>query len=244
MSPLLITAIVVDDELSSRRLLTTYLHECCLNVSVVDECATVEDAYNSINSNKPHVVFLDVRMSNESGLDLLRRFKILSFKVIFVSGYSKYALQAFRFAATDFLSKPVSIIELQEAVGRVRKELSVENSNVDETVGSCRFGRLVIPDTQGFKVVCVSEIIMCKADSYCTYFFLKNEKSVMSTYHLKHYEKFLPKQEFMRIHKSYIVNIKHVQGLQNNLILLSNKLSCPLGAKYREKFKALFVNVE
>lgn len=248
MLPLPLKAIVVDDEKLSREGLINYISEFCPDINVVDQCNTANRAYHSILKHNPHIVFLDIEMPKGSGIDLLKRFKTISFKVIFVTAYPKYAVKAFRYAATDFLLKPVKVSELQEAVNRAKKELENENFDVNiehllHSINSISHqieGRLSIPDHQGFKVLDTDKIILCQADTSYTIFFLEDQKNVMAPYHLKHYGEQLPESHFLRVHRSYIVNLQHVIGMQNNVIQLSKKLSCPLGASYKEAFKSRF----
>lgn len=245
-------AIVVDDEEPSRKALVNYLNEFCKEIFVVDECNSADSAYKSISRNNPHIVFLDVEMPKGSGIDLLKRFRSISFKVIFVTAYSKYAVQAFRYAATDFLLKPVKVSELQEAVCRAKSDVEDGNykGDIDQLLkGVSDFynqsqGRIAIPDSQGFKVLDTEKIIMCQADTCYTIFFVENTRNVTAPYHLKHYEQQLSSTQFLRVHKSYLVNLQHVRGLQNNVIQLSKKLCCPLGTKYREEFKRRFVSAK
>ena len=102
----LLTAIVVDDEKPSREALSTYIRDFCPNVKVVTECDNAKLAYQAILEHQPKLVFLDIEMPNGDGFDLLRMFKRIDFKVIFVTAFSEYAIQAFRFSATDYLLKP------------------------------------------------------------------------------------------------------------------------------------------
>lgn len=243
-------AIVVDDEDPSRKALVNYLDEFCKEVIVVDQCNSVDSAYRSILRNNPHIVFLDVEMPKGSGIDLLMRFDTISFKVIFVTAYSKYAVKAFRFAATDFLLKPVKVSELQEAVEKAKQEVTLENYHVKveqlmsglNSITNHIHGKLSISESEleGYKLIDFSEIILCQADTSNTIFFLEKEKNIVASHHLGYYKDQLPDTLFLRVHRSYIVNLRHVKGINNNLIQLTKGLKCPLGITYRDEFKKRF----
>jgi two-component system LytT family response regulator len=175
-------------------------------------------------------------------------FSTIPFKVIFITAYSEYAIRAFRFSATDYLMKPVSISELTEAVSKVRRELDTLESfqNISallENLQSPQTGinKLVIPDNKGFSVIRLSEIIFCQADSYCTIFHLTGNSGLLSSKNLKYYEDLLPPEEFMRVHNSFLVNIRHVTGYtyQGDITMSENR-SCPLSIAYKPLFLKLF----
>jgi two-component system LytT family response regulator len=243
-----INAIVVDDEKPSREAMVNYLTEFCPDVHVAAECATAQSAFLAIEKHKPQLVFLDIEMPKGSGFDLLRKFKQVTFKVIFVTAFSKYAVDAFRFSATDYLLKPVKVSELVEAVAKVRDELATHNSF--DNIGTLlqNFGTandfehcLVVPNTHGFAVVKTPSIIMCEAEGYCTHFHIINKPKITSSYNLKYYEALLPINQFMRVHKSFIINKMHIQGYTNqNSILLSDNLNCPLSATHKAVFMQAF----
>lgn len=183
-------------------------------VEIVAECDSVKPAYQAILQLQPQLVFLDIEMPNGNGFDLLQMFKLPTFKVIFVTAYSDYAIRAFRFAAADYLLKPVKVDELVDAVNKVRLELEKEQSNLNiqvlmESLASHNgeVHQLVIPDTKGFNVIKVNDIIMCEADGYCTHFYLSGNRKIISSKSLKHFEEMIVNQQIIRVHRSYLVNL-------------------------------------
>ncbi len=246
----LIKTIIVDDEKPSREALSNYIREFCPGVQIVAECSSAKMAFKAIAEHQPQLVFLDIEMPKGSGFDLLRMFKTINFKVIFVTAFSVYAVQAFRFSATDFLMKPVKVSELVEAVSKVIEELSLRNSfaNVKALIDNLSgqnlpSENLVIPDTKGFTVVKTSDIIMCEADGYCTRFSLVGKVKISSSRNLKFYEDLLPANLFVRTHHSYLVNIQHVKSYSHNEeIMLTDGLKCALSSANKHLFIDLFKN--
>jgi two-component system, LytTR family, response regulator len=244
MESRLLKAIIVDDEKPSREALSNYINEYCPGVEIVAECKSAKAAYKSIMEYQPQLVFLDIEMPRGNGFDLLKMFKTIPFKVIFVTAFSEYAIQAFRFSATDYLMKPVKVGELIEAVDKVKLELNTMDSfqniitlleNFDSPAGETK--KLVIPDLKGFSVIRISEIVYCEADGYCTTFHLAGNSKISSSKNLKYYEELLPAKQFMRVHHSYIINIQHVIGYTHQgEILLSGNQSCPLSAAFKPSF--------
>jgi len=246
----LLKSIIVDDEEPSRAALVNYLSEFCPDVEIVAECDSAKSAYHAINKHKPNLVFIDVEMPRGSGIDLLKMFKTISFKVIFVTAFSDYAVQAFRLSATDFLLKPVKVDELIEAVDKARNELLTTNTYQHLPVLFHNFNstaqftpKLAIYNSQGFEYVNIADIIMCKADGYCTIFYFVNDQKIISSHNLKYYEDLLPANQFFRTHNSFIININHITGYNNQgLIKLPADLTCPLSVKRKSQFLSFFKN--
>jgi len=244
-----ITTIVVDDEKPSRDTLANYLTEFCPNLEIVATCKSAKEAYKAILEHCPKLVFLDIEMPKGNGFDLLRMFKTIDFNVVFVTAFSEYAANAFRVSATDFILKPVKVSELTEAVNKVRENLknkSFQNlaallENIESPSGLIK--KLVIPNQKGFITLDPADIIMCEANGYCTTFFVVGKKRVSSSYHLKYYEEFLPPKQFLRVHNSNIVNLKHVAGYTHQgEIILSENLRSPLSKTFKPGFIQFYKN--
>jgi two-component system, LytTR family, response regulator len=240
----MIRTIIVDDEKPSRDVLCNYLREYCSDVSIVATASSVTSALRAINKFPPDLVFLDIEMPDGTGFELLRKFELINFSVIFVTAYSEYAVKAFRFCAIDYLLKPVKIDELTDAVEKVKlmkwqspipSKLTILLNNLDN--GFSTIPTLVIPHSSGFDVLKIPEIIMCQADGYCTIFSLQNGKSLMSTKNLKHYELLLAEHNFLRTHNSYLINLNHILKYSNQgEIILSGNNKASLGHLYKKNF--------
>jgi two-component system, LytTR family, response regulator len=244
MQSKVLKAIVVDDEKPSREALTTYIRDFCPGVEIVAECDSVKPAYQAILKYQPQLVFLDIEMPNGNGFDLLRTFKTPSFKVIFVTAYSEYALRAFRFAAADYLLKPVKVDELVEAVNKVKHDIDNEYTNLNLQIlmedlahQNNHLYQLVVPDNKGFTVVKIADLIMCEADGYCTHLYLTGKRKICSTKSMKHFEDIFANQQIIRVHRSFLVNLSKITGYtKQGEIRLEENLCCPLGNNYRQQF--------
>lgn len=244
----LLKALVVDDEKPSREALSTYIRDFCPNVQIVSECSNANTAYESILNQRPDLVFLDIEMPNGDGFDLLRMFKAIDFKVIFVTAFSDYALRAFRFSASDYLLKPVKVDELVEAVNKVSQEFTLHNTNLNLQIlmeglshKETNTNNLVIPSSKGFTVIKISDLIMCEADGYCTHFHLTSKVKITSSKNLKHYEELLSNHPIMRVHHSNLINLSHVKGYCHlGEISLTDGICCPLGNRYKNHFLEIF----
>lgn len=236
--------IIVDDEKPSREALATYIRDFCPEVEIVAECDSIKPAYQAILQLQPQLVFLDIEMPNGNGFDLLKMFKTPTFKVIFVTAYSDYALRAFRFAAADYLLKPLKIDELVDAVNKVKKDIENEQTNLnlqilmeDLTHHDNHLHQLVVFDNKGFTIIKLTDLIMCEADGYCTHFYLTGKRKITSTKSMKHYEEMFANQQIIRVHRSFLINLSKITGYsKQGEIKLEDNLTCPLGNNYRRQF--------
>src|SRR6476469_6117598 len=159
-------AILVDDEPDGIRTLKKLLELNCPEVEIVATCSSAADAISKLEEAKPELVFLDVRMPGESGIDMLAELSEIDFEVIFVTAHNEYMLQALQFSAVDYLMKPVDEDRLVEAVERVKKRMmqSTPAGNTEallhniNKIGNPMEMRLCLPTLKGFTIVKLEEI--------------------------------------------------------------------------------------
>jgi two-component system LytT family response regulator len=244
----MIRSVVVDDEKPSREVLCNYLKEYCPDVEVVATAGSLKTAFRIIKKHQPDLVFLDIELGDGKGFDLLNLFDKLDFRIVFVTAYSEHAVKAFRFSAVDYLLKPVKIDELKEAVEKVRnfngtsirsENLAAFFNNLNNT--SKPLPTLVIHHIKGYEVLKISDIIMCRADGYCTNFHLTGNRRIVSSKNLKQYEELLAEHNFTRVHHSFIINLNYVMSYsrQGEIILAENN-KASLGDAYKDGFIGRF----
>lgn len=218
----MIRSIIVDDEQLSRNTLKKLLQLHCPDVEVVAECEDAGSASLQVAHLKPDLVFLDVAMPGKNGIDFLKEFEEINFEVIFVTAHDKYVLQAIRLAAVDYLSKPVEEKQLIIAVSNAGKRIlsKSRNQHVNTFLHNMQQYpqrqemQLCVPSVKGFQVIKISDIIYCEADNTYTNIYLQNNQKLMASRPLQDYEKLLEDASFVRIHKSYLINIGHLTAYQ------------------------------
>lgn len=237
----MIRAIVIDDEKPSREVICNYLREYCNDVQVITTASSVKTGYKAIKKVNPDLVFLDIELGQGTGFDLLKMFDKITFKVIFVTAFSEHAIRAFRVNAIDYLLKPIKIDELIYAVEKVNETNKV-SSDIEKITSMLKSlvdrpildPTIVIPHLKGFEVLKICDIIMCKADSYCTNFFLTDKRKLTSSKNLKNFEKLLSQHNFVRVHHSYLVNLNHIISVNNQgEIILTSDTKAYLGDSYK-----------
>jgi len=244
----LLKTIVVDDEQPSRDALIQSLLDFCPEVEVVAECDSAKSACQAIKQHRPDLVFLDIEMPRGSGFDLLEMFHPAEFRVIFVTAFSSYAVQAFRFSAVDYLLKPLNVKELVEAVTKVKNGISPANQHISLLLENLRAKgndsqKLAVTSSKGFEVIRIPDIILCKADGPCTWLYINGNKKLLSSHILKYYEEILPKEQFMRVHHSFLINTERVKSYTNQgEIFLTDDIRCPLSNARKGEFMKVFKN--
>jgi two-component system LytT family response regulator len=160
------TAILIDDESSSRNALRQKLQANCPDISILAECENGEEGIKSIEEHEPDIVFLDVEMPRMNGFVMLQNLTHRNFELIFTTAYDHYAIQAIRFSALDYLVKPIEVKDLLDAVERVRqrKQHGGPNQRIETLLHNLlddrsQHHRLAIPSQEGLQFVDMSDII-------------------------------------------------------------------------------------
>jgi two-component system, LytTR family, response regulator len=230
-----IKAILVDDEPRGLTSLQKLLQLNCETVEIIACCGNAAEATDKITQLKPQLVFLDIAMPEANGFDLLHNLPSINFEIIFVTAHSNYMTQAFRFSAVDYLLKPVDDELLSEAVKRAEKKIEDKTAgqnietflhNVRHKSGSQKM-KLCIPSLKGFQVVEIEHIIYCEASSNYTNFHFINRPVICSSKPIHEYEELLQDCNFIRTHKSFLVNLEHIKeyirGEGGTIVLSSNQ---------------------
>jgi two-component system LytT family response regulator len=211
-------ALIIDDEKSSRDTLRGFVENYCKDIRIIDEAETAEQGIEQIKKLQPQLIFLDIELPLGSGFDLLEACNQADFEVIFTTAHDKYALQAIKVCALDYLLKPISATELIAAVSKIsERKLSgtttlqlgafVENiSNLNK-----QLSKIVLPTLDGFLVVNINEIIRCEADKNYTLFIFANKEKLLVSKTLKEFDELLHGMDFIRVHQSHLINAAHVK---------------------------------
>lgn len=210
-------ALIVDDEEASRDTLKNYLGKYCPDVELLGTADSVKKGVELIQQYQPDIVFLDVEMPYGNAFDLLEQVQEISFETVFVTAFSQYALKALNLSAAYYILKPIEIDELILAVEKIKKQkesntqflhskILIENIQTENKQAQ----KIVLPLLEGFEIIQVKEIIRCEANDNFTDFILTNHRKIMICRTLKQYENMLEEYNFVRVHKSHLVNVQHV----------------------------------
>ena len=248
----MIKALIIDDVEKARSALKSDIKTYCPTVQVIGEADGVESGLQLIKNTKPDVIFLDIRMSDGSGFDLiakLRQQSPINIQIIFTTAYDEYAIKAFKFSATDYLLKPVDHEDLIQAVQKLKTD-TVQSSlteNMELLLESMKGmktsnKRIALNSIDKVQVVNVDDIIQCESQKNYTLFYLINKKQVLVTRTLKEFEDMLEGDNFLRVHHSHLINIKHLKEfvkIDGGYAVMSDGSQVPVSVRKKEQLLSL-----
>lgn len=217
----MLTALLVDDEVNNMESLEFLLHNDCEGVKVVGKVNNANQARHWLGHYTADVIFLDINMPGENGFQFLSSLKTQNFKIVFITAYNEYAIQAIKASALDYILKPVKIDELQSAVEKVKRSISnpvagVQNqqllAHLLQTINrNSPPKKIALPQLGGISFIEVDDMVSLQADSNYTIIHMNSMQKLVISKTLKDFEELLDQTQFTRIHKSYIVNLRYIK---------------------------------
>lgn len=243
----MIRTILVDDELRGLNTLKKLLQEYCPDIKIVAECTDAESAKEKLELLEPQLVFLDISLPDKTSFDILADMDKVNFEIIFVTAHDQYTLQAFHYSAIDYLMKPIDEDLLIDAVRRAVRRITATsiNDNISTLLHNLQKTqtpqdmKLCVPSVKGFQVVDLKDILYCEASGSYTNLFFTDKHIICSAKTIHEYEDLLSDAGFVRIHKSFLVNLQHVKEYvrgEGGVILLSNDKEVEVSRRKKEFF--------
>lgn len=237
-----IKAIIVDDESHARKMLKMLLTDAEVLVDVLAEADDAKQAVSLIREHNPDVVYLDIDMPGLSGIELAEMYsEDRSFEIIFITGHKEHAPKAFRVKALDYLMKPVSPRELDEALSRLTETLEARQKPLNLSDD-----RIALPMLNGLELVDTNEILAFEAERAYTSIKLKNGETKLVSKRLKLFEDLLKdRPNFKRVHRSYLVNMNEVNryAKAESLLILNGGVEVPVSKEHKEEVDVFFARL-
>jgi len=236
-----IKALIVDDEKHSRENLRGVLEKYCPEIIIVGEADSAISAIEKIQELHPDVIFLDIEMPGGNGFKVLDFFRKPDFKVIFVTAYDQYAIQAIKFSALDYILKPIDAIIVKEAVDRfvafheendIRLEQFLKNKELNTDSK-----KIALTFSDKIDYVEVKHIIQCKGEGNYTRIILSCGKEHLLSKPLIDFEEILNGYGFIRTHKAHVVNLSHVSTFiksDGGYLKMTDGTSVPVSRRKKE----------
>lgn len=242
----MLKAIIIDDEEMGRIALREKLNSYCPDIAVVGEAENGKKGIQLIKEKVPEVVFLDIEMPGMNGFEMLNQLRkehhINTFHLVFTTAYDQYAIRAIRYAAFDYLLKPIDIDELKLTVLRIQKENSEdtpEKLNVLEVNLKTDFDKIAIPTVDSLLFFRIGDIVHLEAaGNYTTLYFI-NQPKIVASRTLKDFEELLPGSTFFRTHHSHIINLQYIKRYmkgEGGQIILENEQYVPVSRRKKDEF--------
>lgn len=247
---ILLKAIIIEDEVHCRNQLNKLLTKYCPEITIVGQGNNVEEGLSLFYEKKPDTIFLDIELGIQSGFDLLKSIKAHSFSVIFTTAHDKYSLKAIKYAALDYLLKPIQVHDLVSAVEKAKVVVKKENLNqqMDMLIEgikntSTEMKTIAIPQSRDIRIIKLKEIIYLESENNYTKFYLTENEQLIVSKGIYYFEDLLSKCDFVRIHQSYLVNISQIKSVtSSNEIILNNKERLPISRLKLATVKEVILN--
>ncbi len=245
----MLRTLIIDDEPHVRETLRHLIVKYCPLVTIVGEAGSVAGGTREIREKVPDLVLLDIKMDDGSGFDLLNRFEHIGFKIIFITAWEKYAIQAFGFSAIDYILKPINPDKLAEAVKRadqqVQASFNMQLGALQENIRTpeSEKRKLVLKTSDKIYLLGVQEIVCCESDGNYTVFTTIDGEKITVSKLLKEYDELLSESGFFRVHRSSLINLKHIRRFEKQdggLVVMSNGDKIAASTRGRERLMELF----
>lgn len=246
--------LIIDNEAPIRAGLRMQLETYCPEIETIEEATGVVTGLKAIDNFQPEIVFLDVEMDDGTGLDLLKQLgNNFHFQLIFITAHNKYAVDAFKFSAIDFLLKPIDTDDLIASVNKAisqykNKDLQTQIQVLNESMNaiSLEHKKIVLKDKDSIYFVKVNDIIRCHAEGPYTEFFITDGKKITISKNLKEYEEMLEPFGFIRAHHSHLINIRKITRFDKtdgcNLIMENND-EVPVSQRKKEHLLEMIAQI-
>ena len=226
----MIRVLAIDDEPLALQQLAAYIRKVPF-LNLVGECQSAMEAKEILNQETVDAVFCDINMPDLNGMDFVKSLAAPPL-VVFTTAYSEYAVEGFKVNAVDYLLKPFGLDDFRRAANRLQERLANSSGTVPHELDDSIFIKT------DYKVVklAISDIRYIEGMSeYLKIHLTSQLKPVITLLSMKKMEEYLPSY-FMRIHRSYIINLKQIQEVNKNRVIMDSNTYLPIGDNYREAF--------
>ncbi len=241
----MLKTILIDDEENVTESLIQLFNLYNIDIKVCECCKSVSLAILAIKKHQPDIVFLDIELEGESGFDIFSYFPKPQFKVVFITAYQQYALQAFRFATLDYLLKPVNPDLLLEVLKKANDMIDYEKLSIkidsflhNMSDLSKDSKKIVLKTADTIHLVYLRDIMYCEADRSYTNFYLVDKSRIMVSHSMGEYEELFSEHGFFRIHQSYLLNLSYFKRYEKNdggKAILKDSTSLPVATRKKDQ---------
>jgi two-component system LytT family response regulator len=251
----LVKAVIIEDEKKSCLALLSLLGRYCTNVLVQAEAIGVQTGIEAIRKYHPDVIFLDIQMPDGSGFRLLEQIGDIDFEIIFTTAFDQYAIKAIKYSALDYLLKPIVPQELINAVEKVEARKIAKNANLNKNIdvlldnlksSTKESPKIILSTAEKIHVIKIDDILRCESDNYYTNFFFTDGNKLLISKTLKENESLLKDHNFIRPHKSHLVNAKYIRGYMKHdggYIVMSDESKIPVSRRKKESMIEIINNL-
>lgn len=210
-----ISCVLIDDEQHAIETLEWELEKCDFPIKIMSTFQDPKEGRDFLNTTQPDLVFLDIEMPFLNGFELLNQLDSINFHIVFTTAYDKFALNAFKVSALDYLLKPVDRDDLNKVLEKVleikrKKDITSQIEILSQRLKG-EFSKVALPTLKGLEFIEIENIVRCSAESNYTHIYLANGKKILISKTLKQVEEILKEGTFFRVHSSSLINLKMIK---------------------------------
>jgi two-component system LytT family response regulator len=246
----MIKAILVDDEKNALEMMEWLLRTYAPDVEILASCQSAREGLDAIAAAEPDVLFLDIEMPRMNGFEMLEQLDKPRFEIVFCTAYDKFAIRAFRFAALDYLLKPIDPEDLQATLQRIREKKPMPSAEqfsllLQEVRSQQKpaHTRIALTTADGLLFVPTADILYCVAESNYTQVVLGSGRKILVSRTLGDIDDTLSGDAFFRVHSSYLINIDHIRKFvraDGGYLIMEDDAQIPLARSRRQEFMERF----
>jgi two-component system, LytTR family, response regulator LytT len=229
-----ISCITIDDEPLAVKKLSAYVQKTTF-LELVAECRSAFEAMEIINNRTIQLIFIDINMPDLSGLEFVKSLTDKPY-IVFTTAYSEYAVEGFQVDAADYLLKPITYSSFLKAANKVKNLIDLNANSHKESIRTTLSHLFVKSDYKLIRIE-LDDIKYIESQHEYIKIHLINSAPVMTQLSMKTIEEQLPSDRFMRVHRSFIVNLKKISVIERNRIVFDGKVLIPVSDQYKEKFQ-------
>jgi two-component system LytT family response regulator len=229
-----ISCIAIDDEPLAVKKISAYIQKTPF-LELVAECRSAFEAMEIINNRTIQLIFIDINMPDLSGLEFVKSLTDKPY-IVFTTAYSEYAVEGFQVDAADYLLKPITYSSFLKAANKVKNLIDLTAHSQQEIIRATASHLFVKSDYKLIRIE-LDDIKYIESQHEYIKIHMFNSKPVMTQLSMKAIEEQLPSVQFMRVHRSFIVNLKKVSVVERNRIVFDGKVYIPVSDQYKEKFQ-------
>jgi DNA-binding LytR/AlgR family response regulator len=229
-----IRCIAIDDEPLAVKKIAGYIHKVPF-LELVAECRSASEAMSIMDSTDVQLLFIDINMPDISGMEFVKSLTNKPY-IVFTTAYSEYAVEGFQVEAVDYLLKPITFSNFLKAANKVKNLIELTVNNQKESIRTTANHLFVKSEYKLIRIE-LDDIKYIESQHEYIKIHLINSNPVMTQLSLKSIEEQLPPERFMRVHRSYIVNLAKVSVIERNRIVFDGKVYIPVSEQYKEKFQ-------
>ena len=233
-----IKCLAIDDEPLALRQLATYVEKIPY-LQLVGACQSALEAKEIMDQEVIDAIFIDINMPDLNGMEFVKQMQVPPL-VVFTTAYSEYAIEGFKVNAVDYLLKPFGLQDFQRAAQKVKHRYELEHRNMTEessiVVDELDSDAMFLKSDYKTIRINISDIRYVEGMSEYLKIYLEDHKPLVVLLSMKRLEERLPSNSFMRIHRSYIINLRKILEVNKNRVILGEDAYLPIGDNYKEAF--------